>query len=86
MFRCPGSDMRNITTVDVICTECGTPVELFSDEQRRRCPNCGTKVDRNAVPSCAVWCPSASACLGTDRLEQLKESGAFEEAETPTHS
>lgn len=71
MNRCPGSDARNVTAVEVVCPSCGASVELFSDEQRRRCPSCGTKVTRDAVPACAAWCPSAAACIGPEKLESL---------------
>ena len=74
MSRCPGSDSRNVTAVEVVCPDCGTTVELFSDEQRRRCPSCGVKVSRDAVPACAAWCPSASLCVGPERLAAMLES------------
>lgn len=74
MQRCPGSDMRNITADEVLCQACGRKVELFSDEQRRRCPHCGSRVSRDAVPSCAAWCSAAEACLGPERLAKFQES------------
>ncbi len=75
---CPGSDGRDIHAVEVACAHCGTTVEFFSDEQRRRCQSCGESVTRKAVPACAAWCPSAASCLGADRYKELVESGNLE--------
>ncbi|MBE0417761.1 MAG: hypothetical protein IBX63_08340 [Coriobacteriia bacterium] len=54
-------------------------VELFSDEQRRRCPVCGARVSRASALACASWCDAAKECLGTKRYEELLASGAIEE-------
>lgn len=78
MAKCPGSDMRDMTAVEVLCPECGSSVEFFSDEARRTCPGCGTKVTRDAVPSCASRCTYGVACIGPERYKALVESGALE--------
>jgi len=57
-----------------MCPSCGKLVELFSDEQKRRCPHCGERVTREAVPTCATWCVAARQCLGADRYERMLES------------
>ncbi|MDP2181514.1 MAG: phosphohydrolase [Actinomycetota bacterium] len=75
---CPGSDGRYITTDDVRCPECATMVELFSDEQRRKCPKCGARVTRKVAPVCAAWCVSARTCLGAARYDDLLQSGMLE--------
>lgn len=76
MSKCTGSGLRNLTTVEVDCAKCGTTVELFSDERRRKCPGCGEQVNRDAVaPTCAAWCPSAASCIGHDRFKELVDSG-----------
>jgi Fe-S-cluster-containing dehydrogenase component len=81
--KCPGSDGRDVTTVEVECPMCGTLVEFFSDEQRRRCQACGERVERQATPACAAWCPNASSCLGADRYRELLESGALDDVKRP---
>lgn len=75
---CPGSDGRFITANDVRCPGCGTMVELFSDEMRRKCPKCGERVTRDAVPICAAWCASARSCLGAARYDELLDAGMLE--------
>ncbi len=75
MNRCPGGELRNLHVEDVTCPRCGTSVELFSDEQRRRCPACGTRVTRVTVPACVAWCASAKQCLGPERFAEALESG-----------
>lgn len=80
-FACPGRDARNLTTDDLVCPHCGASVELFSDEQRRRCPSCGKGVTREGVPSCAAWCASAEECLGKERLEAMRAAGALDTGE-----
>ncbi|MFQ6033999.1 MAG: hemerythrin domain-containing protein [Candidatus Bipolaricaulia bacterium] len=66
-------------------------MEIFSDELKAICPNCGRPVYREAMPSCLDWCPAARECIGPERWEQLERekeelSGmrAEEEATRPT--
>ena len=81
-----GGILRNVTAIEVACPTCGDAVEVFSDEQRRTCPRCGTKVSRDAVPACASWCPSAITCIGKDRYKALLDSGAVQTTGGPEHS
>ena len=87
MNKCPGGDLRHLKAEDVACPSCGELVELFSDEQKRKCPHCGFRVTREAAPVCAAWCDSARLCLGADRYDELVESGQIDtgprEAEEP---
>lgn len=79
--KCPGRTYaaRDLTATVVRCPSCGRELELFSDEQGLRCP-CGRLVMREALPTCAEWCPSAVECFGLDidpqghrrRVERLK--------------
>jgi hypothetical protein len=63
MNRCPGnSSSRSLDSIVIICS-CGKEVEIFSDEQKRRC-FCGRNVYQKTIPQCADWCPSAKLCLG----------------------
>ena len=78
MDRCPGGELRNLHVEDITCTKCGTSVELFSDEQRRKCPKCGTRVTRETAPACASWCAAAEKCLGADRYAEALESGQID--------
>ena len=69
--KCPGQDMRNLRVSVHKCPNCGTDVEIFSDELRVKCPKCKKYVYRERVPSCIEWCASARQCLGEERLEEL---------------
>jgi DNA-directed RNA polymerase subunit RPC12/RpoP len=77
--KCPGQDARNVTATTYPCPKCGASVEIFSDEQRRRCPKCKTMVFTQEAPTCAKWCKAAQECLGQERyyrmMEQQKASG-----------
>lgn len=73
-MKCPGQDMRNLTSAMYICPNCGSNVEMFSDELRVRCPRCRAFVNKEAVPSCIEWCPSARQCLGEERWLALKQT------------
>jgi DNA-directed RNA polymerase subunit RPC12/RpoP len=66
--------MRNITAGVYACTKCGEPVEIFSDEMRRRCPKCKEWVEKKETPSCVQWCASARSCLGEDRWKSVMEA------------
>jgi hypothetical protein len=65
---CPGQDKRFWKASDIQespCPHCGSILEFWKDDARRRCPSCGRQV---ANPSfdmgCAKWCKYATACLG----------------------
>ena len=60
---CPGRRVRTVESVEVLCPACGRGVELFTDEIKARC-RCGEVILREALPSCAMWCPAAERCLG----------------------
>ena len=69
--NCPGQDSRNIRSAMYKCESCGNLVEIFSDESRFRCKQCGHYVNREKTISCIEWCPSARQCLGEDRWRKM---------------
>lgn len=71
MSQCPGQDMRKLTVDAYSCPNCGSEIEIFSDEYRRRCPKCQHVVEKDSVPSCANWCAAAKDCLGEVRYKEF---------------
>lgn len=45
------------------CPACGTQLQIFSDEPRVTCHNCGTNVIREQARCCREWCASVRNCL-----------------------
>lgn len=83
LFRgCPGAiNIREAKPEDITCPQCGSEVEIWSDEISARCKHCGTRVTREQGPSCIDWCSFAEQCVGTEkyrRLSNRKEDGADE--------
>jgi Fe-S-cluster-containing dehydrogenase component len=74
LSKCPGSDMRNITAGIYKCRNCGYDVEIFSDETRRKCPQCKEYVYKKEAPACVQWCKSARECLGEERWKAVMEA------------
>lgn len=72
-YRCPGQSKRNIKAVLRLCPNCRYQVEIFSDELRVNCPNCGKEVYQEKTPSCIDWCKAAEQCLGEDAYKKLKK-------------
>ena len=70
--KCPGQDMRNLKAALYKCPNCSAEVEMFSDELKVRCRQCGEYVYKEYVPSCIEWCASARQCLGEERWERLR--------------
>jgi NADH pyrophosphatase NudC (nudix superfamily) len=68
---CPGQDGRNLKVSLHKCPKCGNEVEIFSDETRIKCRNCGNYVYKENVPSCVEWCAKARECLGEERWKLL---------------
>ena len=52
MFRnvCPGQDTRNLRVELYKCPHCGWEVEIFSNETRVKCFQCGEWVYREKLP------------------------------------
>ena len=69
---CPGQDGRSLRVSLHKCPDCGNEVEIFSDETRIKCGNCGSYVYKENVPSCVEWCSKARECLGEERWKSLK--------------
>ncbi len=69
--RCPGQDTRWRTVAEYTCLNCGTKEEIWSDELKVRCPQCGNWIYREETPSCANWCKKAKECLGEERWKKL---------------
>ena len=69
--RCPGQDSRKLRAELHKCPGCGYEVEIFSDEVKVRCSQCGKNVYREQTPSCIEWCASARQCLGEERWHRL---------------
>jgi hypothetical protein len=45
----------------ITCSNCGSEVEIWTDEDDAECTDCGLKVSRN-MQSCLEWCEYADKC------------------------
>ena len=76
---CPGSrTIREPRPESMNCPNCGKEVEIWTDELKATCRNCGTKVLRAQQASCIEWCPHAKECVGPEVYERLM-AGAGED-------
>ncbi|TFG58807.1 MAG: hypothetical protein E4H36_14970 [Spirochaetales bacterium] len=83
LSQCSGQDRRFWKPEDihiVACHICGSEVELWKDEGRRKCRNCGAEGRNPRVESgCAAWCAFADDCvgaLGADTPDAEKKNGS----------
>ena len=74
ILKCPGQDKRNIKAEEIICSDCGHKVEIFSDEVKIKCQKCHNLVCRDRLPTCVDWCKFAKDCLPTGRQALEKRS------------
>ncbi len=74
VFRgCPGAvNIREVRPEDISCPQCGSEVEIWSDELAARCPQCGCRVSREQGQSCVDWCSFAPQCVGTEKYQRLR--------------
>lgn len=75
IYKCPGQDTRKRSAENMTCRECGYMAEIFSDENKIKCPKCGNLVRRERLPSCADYCKAARDCIGEERWVKLREGG-----------
>jgi hypothetical protein len=75
--RCSGATAFAQPKIEVVpCPDCGTDVEVWSDEATGRCPNCSRTVIRTATQSCVDWCRYAKECLGDEKFRKYGEMKA----------
>jgi hypothetical protein len=75
--RCSGATAFAQPTIEVVpCPDCGTDVEVWSDEATGRCPSCARTVIRTATQSCVDWCRYAKECLGDEKFRKYGEMKA----------
>ena len=67
---CPGARLLRQPVPELFpCPNCGTEVEIWSDEFRRVCPKCRKMVLRPGGMSCLEWCKQAKECVGEATYE-----------------
>jgi ribosomal protein S27E len=72
--HCPGQDNRWLRVELYKCPNCGAEEEIFSNETRVKCHECGEWIYKEKLPSCIDWCAAARQCLGEERWKQVKGS------------
>ena len=47
--NCPGSRPKPLSTESYSCNKCGYEIEIFSDEEKIRCPKCKVEISREDI-------------------------------------
>jgi transposase len=64
--HCPGAaNLRTPTLTIKKCPQCGEEVEVFSNDVKVTCQNCGFTI-YNDITSCIQWCRYARECVGDE--------------------
>jgi len=76
LMRCPGqAATMTPTPQEARCPNCGTTVEVWSNDEKFECPACGYSRSMDTLPNCALWCEKAKECFG-ERMDELKCASA----------
>ena len=71
---CPGSiAVKQPKPQPFRCKNCGSEVEIWSDEATQPCPKCGKDVFREGMQSCIDWCKFAKECVGEEKYKKYGE-------------
>ena len=71
--HCPGTaNLRTPTLTIKKCPQCGEEVEIFSNDVKVVCGNCGFVI-YNDILSCIQWCRYAKECVGEETYRKLVE-------------
>lgn len=77
-LSCPGATrIKEPIPEFFICPSCNAEVEIWTNENFRKCGNCGGTVFREQLPSCIEWCDYGKECVGEEaynRYMKAKES------------
>ncbi|HIE29201.1 TPA: hypothetical protein EYP66_18165 [Candidatus Poribacteria bacterium] len=82
-FKCPGSVSFTEPVPELHkCSNCGTEVEMWTDEIMTKCSSCGTSVYRQLNAGwCLRWCAYAKDCIGPEKYEAFIQAGGMSEKE-----
>lgn len=69
--KCPGSLAGTPTLKIKKCPECGSKVEVFSNDVSVNCDNCGFTI-YNDLESRIQWCKYAKYCVGEELYKKFK--------------
>lgn len=71
--KCPGAqDIRRPKPELKDCPKCGAEIEVWTDEVKTVCNECGQTVYNN-INSCIRWCEYAKECIGKEKYESLTD-------------
>lgn len=65
ILGCPGAKLFKQPEPQILkCQFCEGEVEIWTDEVRAVCPDCGNSITRKQLQSCLDWCKFAKECVG----------------------
>ncbi|MEI6845592.1 MAG: hypothetical protein WCK36_00930 [Candidatus Firestonebacteria bacterium] len=68
--KCKGTGLR----ISIYrCPKCYETAEIFSDEKKATCTNCGSVIMVATANKCMEWCASAGACMAKTVKKQIKK-------------
>lgn len=77
MFKCPGSQSFSQPHPESIqCPSCDAEVEIWSDEVKATCSECGKVFMREGEQTCLDWCRYTKECLGDDLYVKFMKNKA----------
>jgi predicted RNA-binding Zn-ribbon protein involved in translation (DUF1610 family) len=72
---CPGARILRQPRPEIFdCPSCGAEVEIWTDEIRGACSNCGRVMFREGHMSCLEWCNFAQECMGEEAYDRYMEN------------
>jgi hypothetical protein len=74
---CPGAKVLRQPQPEMFdCPSCGEEVEIWTDEIRGVCHNCGRTVFRDGYMSCLEWCKYGQDCVGEEAYDRYMKNRA----------
>jgi predicted RNA-binding Zn-ribbon protein involved in translation (DUF1610 family) len=74
---CPGAKFLRQPKPEIFtCPSCGEEVEIWTDEIRGVCSNCGRTLFREGTMSCLEWCKFAEECVGAETYGRYMKNRA----------
>jgi hypothetical protein len=74
---CPGAKVLRQPQPEMFdCPSCGEEVEIWTDEIRGVCHNCGRVVFRDGYMSCLEWCKYGQDCVGEEAYDRYVKNRA----------